>query len=330
MTRSNDSRKPLAAIATALVVVAGCRSDINQQLLERELRLQEDQIYQLQDELHFKASRLDRIAVENASLKKQLGIVDPDASLPKQVLPPPGVAEPAKAKPAAPSLVPPTIDAPPVEFVPQPRTGVAPPAAAPATPTQPPTLDGVPPLPGANPGLRFRGTSLGPARAADGPVFGSPVEDAPRPIDPPPTAAVPPPVRRLSHEESAADEQGITHLVINASGSRPFDRDGDGRSEGLAVVFEPRDAEERLVAAAGDVFVAAFDATAPLDASPVATWQIPAQQALGRFRPTSRVRGLNLELPWPGPPPATDKLRLQVRMTTSEGRSFEREQTLAD
>lgn len=330
MTRSNDSRNRLAAIAAALVFVAGCRSDINQQLLERELRLQEDQIYQLQDELHFKASRLDRIAVENASLKKQLGIVDPDASLPKQVLPPPGVAEPAKAKPVAPSLVPPTVDAPAVEFVPPPRTGSPPPPAAPPVPTQPPTLDGVPPLPGTNPGLRFRGTSLGPARAPEGPVFESPVENAPRPIDPPPTAALPPPVRRLSHEESAADEKGITHLVVNASSSGPFDRDGDGRSDGLAVVFEPRDADERLVAAAGDVFVAAFEAAAPPDAAPVATWQIPAQQVLGRFRPTSRVRGFNLELPWTGPPPATDRLRLQVRMTTSDGRSFEQERTLAE
>jgi len=329
MTRSNDSRIPLAAVVVAIVVAAGCRSDLNQQLLERELRLQEDQIYQLQDELHFKASRLDRVAVENASLKKQLGIVDADASLPKQVLPPPGVAEPARPA-AAPSLAPPTIDAPAIEFVQPPRTGVTPPAATPPAPTQPPTLDGVPPLPGSNPGLQFRGTSLGPAKPADGPVFGGPAEPLARPIAPPPTAAAPPPVRRLSHEESAADEKGITHLVINASRSGPFDRDADGRSEGLALVFEPRDADERLVAAAGDVSVAAFDAAAPLDAPPVATWQVPAQEALGRFRPSSRARGLNLELPWPGPPPMPGKLRLQVRMTTSEGRAFDSEETLAE
>ena len=329
MTRSNDFRIHLVAVAVAFVVAAGCRSDLNQQLLERELRLQEDQIYQLQDELHFKASRLDRVAVENASLKKQLGIVDADASLPKQVLPPPGVAEPARPA-AAPSLAPPTIDAPAIEFVKPPRTGVAPPAVAPPAATQPPTLDGVPPLPGSNPGLQFRGTSLGPARPADGPVFGAAVEAPPRPIDPPPTAAAPPPVRRLSHEESAADEKGITHLVINASRSGPFDPDGDGRSDGLAVVFEPRDADERLVAAAGDVSVAAFDAAAPPDAPPVATWQVPAQEALGRFRPTSRARGLNLELPWPGRQPASGRLRLQVRMTTSDGRAFDCEETLAD
>jgi hypothetical protein len=334
MTRSNGFRKRLAAVMVAAAASAGCRSDLNQQLLERELRLQEDQIYQLQDELQFKASRLDRIAVENASLKKQLGIVDADASLPSKTQPPPGIAEPARPA-AAPSLSPPAV-----EFVPPPRTdgppaaggGAAPPASRPAVPVQPPTLDGVPPLPGSNPGLQFRGTSLGPSRPADGPVFGSPAEPPPRPIDPTPAAAAAaePSIRRLSYEESLADESGITHIVINASRSGLIDADGDGRPDGLAVVFEPRDADERLVNAAGEVFVAAFDAAAPLDAPPVATWQLSAREAVARFRPTSRTRGLNLELPWPDRPPASGKLRLQVRMTTSEGQAFEREATLAE
>ena len=52
--------------ATAFLAVAmplvGCKSDLNQQLLERELRMQEDQIYQLQDELQEKCVRLDRSA----------------------------------------------------------------------------------------------------------------------------------------------------------------------------------------------------------------------------------------------------------------------------
>ncbi|NDH95441.1 MAG: hypothetical protein EBZ13_13115, partial [Planctomycetia bacterium] len=57
-------------------LVTGCKTDVHSQLLERELRLQEDQIYCLQDKLESKCYQLDQLADENASLKRQLGIVD--------------------------------------------------------------------------------------------------------------------------------------------------------------------------------------------------------------------------------------------------------------
>ena len=47
------------ALVPAALLLAGCKSDLNQQLLERELRYQEDQIYQLQDELQAACARLD-------------------------------------------------------------------------------------------------------------------------------------------------------------------------------------------------------------------------------------------------------------------------------
>lgn len=320
--------------SAALAAAVGCRSDLNQQLLERELRLQEDQIYQLQDELHSKAARLDRAAMENSSLKKQLGIVDPNASLPTRSLPPPGVAAPASPSatlqppalnppaaltPQPPALMPPSIEVPPIdapgiEFVPPPKTVPAPktpPAsAAPPAPFSIPSgsgLEGVPPIPEEpakeTPAPTFRGTSFQP------------------PADPPP------PVKRLSHEESLAVEQGITHIVINPARTVMFDGDGDGKLDGLTVVFEPRDRDERLVSAVGDVVVTAFDASAPLDAPPVASWEIPSQEALQHFRRTSRARGLHFVLRWPALPPSTDQLRVVVRMSTFEGKSFEQEAT---
>ncbi|NDC64246.1 MAG: hypothetical protein EBZ59_09755, partial [Planctomycetia bacterium] len=76
-------------LLTAAMIAVGCKSDMNQQLLERELRMQEDQIYRLQDELQDKCERLSRTAGENASLRKQLGIVDADASLPTRINVPP-------------------------------------------------------------------------------------------------------------------------------------------------------------------------------------------------------------------------------------------------
>ncbi len=295
----------VAAVAPLLIMACGCKTDISQQLLERELRMQEDQIYLLQDELHEKCSRLDRIASENTSLKKQLGIVDPDASLPRNISLPPGVAAPARA----PQLAPPALSLPEPVGVPPVGSSSAPSAsegprfgppssAAPPASMAPPSLDGVPPLP-AIPGDRG---------AAD------------------------PSVRRLSHEESLAVEGQISHIVVNPAKTECFDGNGDGASDGLAVVFEPRDADERLVTAAGDVTIKAFDPAAADatggDGVCIATWEIPAADALAHFRRTSRARGLHFTLPWQGSRPAADHVRLHVRLTTFDGKSFETDATV--
>jgi hypothetical protein len=295
----------VVAVAPLLIMACGCKTDISQQLLERELRMQEDQIYLLQDELHEKCSRLDRIASENTSLKKQLGIVDPDASLPRNISLPPGVAAPARA----PQLAPPALSLPEPVGVPPVGSSSAPSASegprfgppsssAPPASIAPPTLDGVPPLP-AIPGDRG---------AAD------------------------PSVRRLSHEESLAVEGQISHIVVNPAKTECFDGNADGASDGLAVVFEPRDADERLVTAAGDVTIKAFDPaaadTAGGDGVCIATWEIPAADALAHFRRTSRARGLHFTLPWQGSPPAADHVRLHVRLTTFDGKSFETDATV--
>ncbi|NBW87486.1 MAG: hypothetical protein EBR23_11850, partial [Planctomycetia bacterium] len=98
------SPAPWATLTLAAACLAGCKSDLSQQLLERELRYQEDQIYQLQDELQEKCARLERATGENASLRRQLGVGDESApTTPRRSRP--GI------KPAAP--VPPAITIPP-------------------------------------------------------------------------------------------------------------------------------------------------------------------------------------------------------------------------
>ncbi len=315
----NSSLAVLAAMAVT-VAAGGCKSDLNQQLLERELRMQEDQIYQLQDELQDKCFRLSRSSGENTSLRKQLGIVDADASLPSRlnvppgvalpaVLPPallaPSVALPAPVAPARPSVVTPRVLVPPAINLPEPSQSspeglrFGPSRDVPAEPSMPedltpPALDGVPPL---SEEARARG-------------------------------AVVPAVQRLSYEESLADGGSITHLVINPLRSECFDGDGDGVSEGLAVVFEPRDADERLVTAAGDVSIMVLNSTASHETCQ-ARWDIPAQEAIEHFRRTSRARGLHFVLRWPAQPPPPGQMRLLVRMTTFDGQVFETEGTLA-
>jgi hypothetical protein len=82
------------------------------------------------------------------------------------------------------------------------------------------------------------------------------------------------------------------------------------------------------VACGGDVAVAAFDSAAPDANAALCGWQIPASDALRNFRRTSRDRGVQLTLPWPGPVPAGDHVRVVVRMTTPEGGVLETDATI--
>ena len=299
-------------LTLAAACAAGCKSDLSQQLLERELRMQEDQIYQLQDELHDKCARLDHVAGENQSLRRQLGYGD--AAPGREGAAPSrggaGRGPMTLPTPAEPVLVPPAIDLPGSAPAGGPPAG-PPGPAAPAT-IAPPALDGVPPLPvepkfsdAASPPAGGVVTAAAVAPAADAPV-GQP----------------------LSHQESLADAGRITHLVVNPGRTECFDGNGDGTSDGLAVVVEPRDGDERLVTAAGDVVITVFDLSGPTGL-PVARFEIPAQEALGRFRRTSRNRGLHFVLRWPGSPPPGEHVRVHVTLTTFDAQAFETDCTVA-
>jgi hypothetical protein len=306
------------------LLLAGCRSDVSQQLLERELRMQEDQIYQLQDSLQEKCSRLEMASRENSSLRKQLGIVDADASLPSRISLPPGVAGPAR--PSAPTLAVPPLAVPPL---------AVPPLAVP--PLALPKPLGVPPVGGDSSPAAPEGGSLrfGPAGGSTAPST-PPATIAPPALDgvpplPADRGAAAPTVRRLSHEESLAAEGQIDQIVINPAKSGGFDGDGDGTSDGMTVVFEPRDADGRLVSAAGDVSILACDpavADASGNGTRIAVWEVPSAEAMGHFRRTSRARGLHFTLPWQGTIPAGDHVRLFVRMTSFDGQVYETDATV--
>jgi len=334
-------------LATVLACL-GCKSDLSQQLLERELRMQEDQIYQLQDELQDKCARLDRTAGENTNLRRQLGFTEGDVSargrglsLPGSPSAPPRLPMGSAAGPSKPVLVPPAIE------IPAPRAPASGPAAPPAIgipaprAVTPPTLDGIPPLPAEPrfPGAATPDTSLvtpasaeaasgsdastvttaaGIINSSDQPLLGMSGRSVESPSD-----------RRLSNEESLAVAGRITHLVVNPARTECFDGNGDGLSDGLAIVIEPRDDDERLVTAAGDISITVFDGGSPPSAGPVARWDIPATEAIARFRRTSRNRGLHFVLRWPGQPPQGEHVRVQVSLTTFEATSFETDCTVA-
>jgi hypothetical protein len=304
---------PLAA-AIALLTV-GCKSDLNQQLLERELRYQEDQIYQLQDELAEQCARLEHVAGENSSLRKQLGVSDADSAAPSR-----------GRRPRAPG-VPPATNVPPAIEIPDaprlPRGGSpAPRGGGPPVDLAPPTLEGVPPLP-TEPGRAVpttdagSGLSLPPAAAIIDPAA-RPIESAE--AESPVQAAVAdgpaPALVRLSYDEPSDGGEAI-RLAINPSASSGVDANGDGRSEGLSLAIEPRNQGERLVGLTGDVTITAYDAAAGSGAPPLARWTVAAADAAARFRPTGRRRGLVIDLPWQGTLPAAGHVRVTVESPTA-------------
>jgi hypothetical protein len=160
------------------------------------------------------------------------------------------------------------------------------------------------------------------------PTGGAPADGGLSLPDPPPA------FQRLAHEEPLADGGAATHVVVNPDRTTCLDADGDGTSDGLTVVFEPRDADERLVAVTGPVSIAVFDAAAGADpatgeAAPIARWEIPAEETAARFRRTSRARGVQLQLPWQGRGPAGDHVRVAVRLATPDGAPLEADATIA-
>ncbi len=303
----------LAFLLAAAAFAAGCKSDLNQQLLERELRYQEDQIYHLQDKLAEQCARFEYVADENASLRRQLGVSDGDNAAPSRN----GRGRVPTVAPAV--TVPPAIEIPDASPLPAPRGG-GPPAGL-----QPPTLEGVPPLP-ANPGGRSpttdagEGLSLPPATVSFDPAA-RPIETAADGHSPAVAAAAEEPAPslvRMSYDEPAAAGEPV-RIVINRSTSAGIDANADGLSEGLSLAIEPRDTNERLASLAGDLTITAFDASATAANPPLARWTVSATDAAARFRPTGRRRGLVLDLPWQGRLPAGGHVRVTVAAAGPEG-----------
>ncbi len=360
-----SSRKAAGGAAAALVVavlgcmLVGCQSHtLNSQLLERELRLQEDQIYRLQDVLDEKCARLEYVAQENASLKRQLGYGD---AAPPKARPSPSTGRSSSSS-GGPAFVPPTIE----------LSDPAPPSTLPL-PAAPPVLEGVPPLPEGSPAGSGEGGGDAPPAVSMMPEVSLPARDPDEPGDAQPEAADDGPsfapafvspqaaapglldetarqasalqrsagrdanneIQQLSFVDPVDMEAvavippsanaAIERIVINRDETRILDTDANGIADALMVVFEPRDVEERLVSVTGDVAIDLHPAATTSAAAAVASWSIAAADAAGTFRSTSRSRGFRFLLPWKEGPQQGFAGIVHVRLRTPQGSVLEAE-----
>jgi len=290
-----DTRR--IAIAAAFVLLAGCRMDPNQLLVERELRLQEDEIYRLRNTVRDYQFALAACQQENAGLRRQLGlpqhapagssVVDPPAAGPApEVLPAP-VPEPA----------PPEVILPPgVQTVPGDQTQDSPGTTAPAT------------APAAgHVGAAFRKTTSALATAeAPGPALSGPSDAW--------SAGA------ASTSLATGDSAQVVRIVLLGAATGGYDADGQPGDEGISVAIQPADQYGRLVEAPAEVAVVVLDPAEVGQAARVARWDLPADLTAACFCQVGNTRAMKLDLAWPGDPPKHGLLHVFVRYTTRDGR----------
>ena len=288
----------VAIFAMACVAAPGCKSHGNNELLERELRCQENRIYQLEDELDEMCYALESSRRENQSIKKEIAGGDSGAGgrfAPSVTVPP------AVSAPGTPAITAPQIEAPPLElpkdeaprFVPKSKRGAPPLEEAPSF--KPESLEEAPKF-------QPRGSSKPSTRV-----------DGSEPLLQPASARAP----------LSGDASTIEKLVLNRQLTGGWNPDGKHGDEGVFVAIEPRDAENKLVEAVGEVSIAVLDPLQTGAAARVARWDFATDEAATHFRKGPLGQGLEFELPWPSNPPTSRDLRLFVRLTTPDGRKIE-------
>ena len=286
----------------ACAICAGCQNRAAQELLERELRLQEDRIYQLEDRLALAKSELN----DYREGKPQ---TTPRSESPLQRLfnPPGGIDEPA-----APPFEPPKIEAPTIEIPPltPPKIDAPafpqqnqPPTQRPAIPPQssrPPQIE-APPLP------QYSGNGNDQASLShDGPTL----------------------VSANLVESPATAKSRVAFVTLNKQRTGAQHQDAESNTTWLHVVIEPRNGSGQLVPTAGDVSIVVLDPSQRGTQARVARWDFAADQVAAWFQQSPAGGGLHLELEWPADRPRTHRMNLYVRFITAEGKELRLEYPL--
>jgi hypothetical protein len=287
-------------VAAALLPVSGCKVDPNITLLERELRLQEDKIYQMNEAIEDQQAVVDSCRRENATLRKQLACVSDIADGFGEMSTPSGTSKSASAaKASGPSgetilLKPPRVELPPLK----------PPEVQLPEKPQSSTRSHTP-----------------PAAPDSGPVL--PGMSAPDETDAP-VGIIP---AGLTPTVSKGESKQVAKIALNQLITGGYNTSGKSGHDGVMVCIEPRDAQGQLIEAPADVSVVVLDPAQQGQAARVARWDFTAKEIAGRFRKTPIASGIQLEMPWPADPPAHNDLHLFVRYTTADGRKLEADKT---
>ena len=300
---------PFTVVGLVCLVAAGCRTDPSITLLERELRIQEDEIYRLRGVVEDYQAAL-RSCREDTGVRGRSKAAEPEPGALLEMIRPRDVPSPPEGVKPSPGS---TYNG---------RESEAPPSPYKDSPKTP------------------RGGNQPDGHGRDQPAVGPGDLKLPLP-DPPddggaekatkvqPTSGTGPVLR--------TDSRHVSQLVLNRQLTGGYDADGRPGDDGIMVVIQPRDDRGRPVEAPADVAVVLLDpayqgeagterSRAPSEArSRVARWDLTAAETAARFRKAARDGGMQLKLPWPADPPRHSQLYLFVRYTTSDGRNLQAE-----
>lgn len=119
-------------------------------------------------------------------------------------------------------------------------------------------------------------------------------------------------------------DKHVTHIIVNPYLTAGHDFDSKPGDDGIALLIEPRNGDDRLVPVAGKLSIVVLDPALDGPASRVARWDFTAEEAARRIKKgDDRRRGVSFKLPWPGSPPEHSKLHVFVRMESDDGKILE-------
>jgi len=133
------------------------------------------------------------------------------------------------------------------------------------------------------------------------------------------------PTRPIAVRSRGPGDPRITHIELNPTLTGGADFDRKSGDDGLVVVLEPRNADNEFVPLAGPVSVVVLDYAKRNEgtAAMVARWDVDAKNVHKAIVNDENGQGIQLRLPWPNAMPEHNKLRLDVRYTTADGRHLD-------
>jgi hypothetical protein len=301
---------PLLGLSLGITSQSGCRSHRGaQELLERELRWQEDEIFNLGDSLDEYKQRLDACRRENESLKRQLG---QDYDLPSRSR---STLPSRSNQSTSPSIsTPPSIELPGHDSSPGPRSPplISPPGQLPESSAAPREELILP-----RPGSTSTGTMGEAPRFETAPLY-QPHEGGT-------------PAREVKSSTTSDDmtstrdatSKEIERITLNKFLTGGHNADSQPGDDGVMVHIEPRNQRGELVDVPGEVSIVVLDPALQGAEARVARWDYTADETVTRYQKVGLAPGFHFEPRWPNRPPTSRTVDLHVRFTTLDGRRLE-------
>lgn len=110
--------------------------------------------------------------------------------------------------------------------------------------------------------------------------------------------------------------------IALARGTGGVDEDAAPGDEGLMVVIVPKDEDGSAVKVPGRAHVAAWEVSPAGLKTPIGSWELSSDKLRRTWKSGLISTGYFVALPWQTPP-STDRVRIAVRLVTTDGRTYE-------